>query len=169
MKSIFVCECGCMGGCILIMEGAVSPAQENGKIKTILREAFRLPAALASRMTYCVQVIFSIDFYSLLITCCRYSKRALDNQSAHWCVPDAITESEGKNFFYKAFIQDKALHVSSVNRMKPVRKKKKSCDFREQILKKRGREQNILNNEDTVPWKSVNEVGYGGCSAHAEC
>lgn len=155
------------------MEGAVSPAQENGKIKTILRETFRLPAALASRMTYCVQVIFSIDFYSLLITCCRYSKRALYNQSAHWCVPDAITESKGKNFLYKAFIQDKALHVSSEELCEQneasEKKKKKSCDFREQILKKRAREQNILNNEDTVPWKSVNEVGYGGCGAHAEC
>lgn len=27
----FVCECGCMGGCILIIGGTVSPHREEGK------------------------------------------------------------------------------------------------------------------------------------------
>ncbi len=28
-------------------------------------------------------------FYRLLITSCCYNKRALDNLSVYWCVPDA--------------------------------------------------------------------------------
>lgn len=151
---------------------SVTSKKENEKIKTIPRETPRLPAtsAPASRMTYCMQVIFSIDFYSLLITSCCYGGRK------HWTIsqftgvclmPQRRRWITQLNFQYIAFVQHETVCVLR-ERVKPARGEKKNVIWENKwILKKKEEIFQTISTQSRE--KSVNELGYGGCGAHAEC
>lgn len=153
---------------------SVTSEKGNEKIKTIPRETPRLPAtsAPASRMTYCMQVIFSIDFYSLLITSCCYGGRK------HWTIsqftgvclmPQRRRWITRLNFQYIAFVQHETLYVSS-EREWSLREGKKKMWFEKTNEFKKKKKTEIFQTINTQSReKSVNELGYGGCGAHAEC
>ena len=114
-----VCECGCMGGCILIIGGYSVTTQRGGEMAKpkqfcVIYPALAATSAIASRMT-CMQAIFSIDFYlyHLLITCCHH-KRAADNQCVHWRVPDATQHTRKTTLATNTF---KVLKTSSYSFM----------------------------------------------------
>lgn len=137
---------------------SVTSEKENEKIKTIPRETPRLPAssAPASRMTYCMQVIFSIDFYSLLITSCCYGGRK------HWTIsqftgvclmPQRRRWITQLNFQYFAFVQHETQYVSSEREWSLREGGVGECDLRKQMNLKKKKKENFPNNKHTEPWK----------------